>query len=101
MEVHFDRDDSELCDYSGIHALSVVGEKYKKYDKKLYVRGLDMRSKRMLSKSKKLNRHFSLVDEASRPLVKKMFWTQKHCTRVYGKINNERRRRGQVREEVG
>ena len=73
MEVHFDRDDSELCDYSGIHALSVVGEKYKKYDKKLYVRGLDMRSKRMLSKSKKLNRHFSLVDEASRPLVKKMF----------------------------
>ena len=75
VEVHFDRDDSALCDYSGIHAINVVGEKYKKYGKKLFISGLNYRGKKMLSKSKTLNRHFTLVDtESHQPsLVTKMF----------------------------
>ena len=32
VELHFDRDGSDLVDYSAIHAINVVSDKYKKQD---------------------------------------------------------------------
>lgn len=61
VEVHFDRDGTDLADYSGIHALNVVGEKYKKYGKKFYVKHLDQRSRKLVHKSRKLQRHFDIL----------------------------------------
>ncbi len=65
VEVHFDRDGTELSDYSGIHALNVVGQRYKKYGKRLMVRYLNKNSLRMLAKGDNLRRHFDLISEAS------------------------------------
>ena len=64
-----------MCDFSGIHAINVVGEKYKKVGKKLLLRHLSDKAKRMLAKSDTLNRHFEVEEDAvtllggSRPLV--------------------------------
>ena len=74
VELHFDRDGSDLCDYSAIHAINVVGEKYKKLGKKVLLRHLSDKAKRMLAKGDKLNRHFDMADDVtsilggSRPL---------------------------------
>lgn len=63
VEVHFDRDGTDLADFSGIHALNVVGGKYKKYGKKFYVKHLDQRARKLVYKSQKLQRHFDILPE--------------------------------------
>ena len=79
VELHFDRDGSDLCDYSAIHAINVVGEKYKKIGKKILLRHLSERAKRMLAKTEKLNVNFEIEEDATeilggaRPLVHRAF----------------------------
>ena len=51
VELHFDRDGSELSDFSGLHALNIVADKYKKQDKKLVVKYLSAGALRMLAKA--------------------------------------------------
>ena len=51
MELHFDRDGSDLVDYSAIHAINVVSDKYKKQDKKLVVKYLSARASDMMKKA--------------------------------------------------
>jgi hypothetical protein len=51
VELHFDRDGSELVDYSALHAINVVSDKYKKEDKTLVVKYLGERAERMLNKA--------------------------------------------------
>ena len=54
VELHFDRDGSDLVDYSALHAINVVSDKYKKQDKTLIVKYLSERSANMLSKAEAL-----------------------------------------------
>ena len=49
-----------ISDYSGFHALNVVGEKYRKYNKEFVIEGYNDRSSKMISKTDKLRRSFSL-----------------------------------------
>jgi len=51
VELHFDRDGSELVDYSAIHAINVVSDKYKKQDKKLVIKYLSVRASDMMKKA--------------------------------------------------
>jgi hypothetical protein len=51
VELHFDRDGSDLVDYSAIHAINVVSDKYKKQDKKLVVKYLSARASDMMKKA--------------------------------------------------
>ena len=63
VEIHFMETGSGLDDYSAIHALNVVGEKYKKYDKQVIVRHLNAQSKKLVSKSSKLVRSFTVAED--------------------------------------
>ena len=54
VELHFDRDGSELVDYSAMHAVNVVADKYKKEDKTLVVKFLSKRAENMLIKASAL-----------------------------------------------
>ena len=54
VELHFDRDGSDLVDYSALHAINVISDKYKKEDKKLIVKYLSETAERMLGKAKAL-----------------------------------------------
>jgi SulP family sulfate permease len=51
IELHFDRDGSELVDYSALHAINVISNKYKKEDKKLTIKYLGERAEKMLAKA--------------------------------------------------
>jgi len=57
VEVHFQ--ESQLHDYSGLHALNVIGQKYKKEKKHLRVRHLSLQSEKRLRKADALAEYFS------------------------------------------
>ena len=50
---------SEVNDYSGIHALNAVGEKYTRLGKKVYLRHLNAFSEKLLAKAEHLGVHFN------------------------------------------
>lgn len=52
VEIHLHA--SQVADYSGIHMLNVLGEKYADLGKRLHVRKLNWRSQKLLSKAKTL-----------------------------------------------
>ena len=64
IEIHFLEADAYVDDYSAIHALNVVGEKYAKYDAKVTVRHLNLASKKLVKKSMKLVKSFTVEEEA-------------------------------------
>ena len=68
VELHFDRDGSELVDYSALHAINVVSDKYKKEDKTLVVKYLGERAERMLNKADAAF-NFSVDTSSARPLT--------------------------------
>ena len=51
VELHFDRDGSDLKDFSGLHCLNVIADKYKKQDKRLVVKHLPATAIRMIAKA--------------------------------------------------
>ena len=60
IEVNFMEQGAILDDFSAIHALNVVGEKYGKYDKKVVVRYLKFKSQKRAEKASKLIKSFSI-----------------------------------------
>ena len=60
IEVHFLEQGAFIDDYSAIHALNVVGEKYGKYDKQVVVRHLKFKSEKLTRKASKLIKTFSI-----------------------------------------
>ena len=60
IEVNFMEQGAVLDDFSAIHALNVVGEKYGKYDKKVVVRYLKFKSQKRAEKASKLIKSFSI-----------------------------------------
>ena len=60
IEIHFIENDAFINDHSAIHALNVIGEKYKKYNKKVVVKHLELKSRKLTGKASKLIRHFSI-----------------------------------------
>eukprot|EP00045_Choanoeca_perplexa_P012633 m.138813 g.138813 ORF g.138813 m.138813 type:complete len:683 (+) comp16080_c0_seq4:105-2153(+) len=63
IEAHFDNPTTDLYDFSALHALNVVGEKYKKFDKQFHVKKLSPTSLKLLTKADDLVRHFAYVVE--------------------------------------
>eukprot|EP00730_Choanoeca_flexa_P018622 TRINITY_DN9063_c0_g1_i7.p1 TRINITY_DN9063_c0_g1~~TRINITY_DN9063_c0_g1_i7.p1 ORF type:complete len:695 (+),score=88.49 TRINITY_DN9063_c0_g1_i7:64-2148(+) len=58
VEAHFDNPTTDLYDFSALHALNVVGEKYKKLNKEFHVKKLSPTSLKVLTKADDLVRHF-------------------------------------------
>ena len=63
VELHFDRDGSELVDYSALHAINVISDKYKKQDKTFVVKYLGERASNMLNKADAAFTFQNLKDE--------------------------------------
>eukprot|EP00943_MAST-04B_sp_MAST-4B-sp1_P000204 g204.t1 len=61
IEIHFLEQGAILDDFSAIHALNVVGEKYGKYDKQVVVRHLKFKSAKLTTKAAKLIKTFSIA----------------------------------------
>ena len=60
IEIHFIENGAFIDDYSAIHALNVVGEKYGKYNKQVVVKHLEVKSQKLTKKASKLIRTFSI-----------------------------------------
>ena len=60
IEIHFIEKAAFINDHSAIHALNVIGERYKKYNKKVVVKHLELKSQKMTGKASKLIKHFSI-----------------------------------------
>lgn len=46
-------------DFTGIHAMNVLGEKYSRFGKRLHLRHLNVASLKILRKADKLTQHFT------------------------------------------
>ena len=62
VEVQFHNNGIAIKDYSAIHALNVLGEKYKRLDKELKVTNLDYYSLKFVKKAETLIHHFDFSD---------------------------------------
>ena len=60
IEIHFIENDAFINDHSAMYALNAIGEKYKKYNKKVVVKHLELKSRKLTGKASKLIKHFSI-----------------------------------------
>jgi len=60
IEIHFVENGAFINDYSAIHALNVIGEKYSKYNKQVVVKHLEQKSQKLTAKASKLIKSFTI-----------------------------------------
>ena len=60
IEIHFIENGAFINDHSAIHSLNVIGEKYQKYNKRVVVKHLGLKSQKLTTKASRLIKTFTI-----------------------------------------